>query len=125
MMSKGRGMGKGASGFKMPVGGGGGMGGMLQQIQKLQEEMMKTQEELGQETVSVTAGGGAITIVVTGQQHIESIQIDPEVVDPQDVEMLQDLMVAAVNEAIQKSREMAAQRLGGLTGGLNIPGLGL
>ncbi len=125
MMSKGRGMGKGGGGFKMPGGGGGGMGGMFQQIQKLQEEMMKTQEELGQETVSVTAGGGAITIVVTGQQHIESIQIDPEVVDPQDVEMLQDLMVAAVNEAIQKSREMAAQRLGSLTGGLNIPGLGL
>ncbi len=123
-MSKGRGMGRGGGGFKMPASGG-GMGGMLQQIQKLQEEMLKTQEELGQETISVTAGGGAITIVVTGQQRIESIKIDPEVVDPEDVEMLQDLIVAAVNEAIEKSREMAAQRLGSLTGGLNIPGLGL
>lgn len=122
-MSKGRGMGRGGGGFKMPTGG--GMGGMLQQIQKLQEEMLKTQDELGQETVSVTAGGGAITVVVTGQQHIESIKIDPEVVDPEDTEMLQDLIVAAVNEAIEKSREMAAQRLGSLTGGLNIPGLGL
>ena len=121
-MSKGKGMGRG--GFKMPGGGGGGMGGMLQQIQKLQEEMLKTQEELGQETVSATVGGGAVTVVVTGQQHLESIEINPEVVDPDDVEMLQDLIVAAVNEAIEKSREMAAQRLGSLTGGLNIPGLG-
>ncbi len=123
-MSKGRGMGRGGGGFKMPAGGG-GLGGMLQQVQKLREEMLKTQEELGQETLSVTAGGGAITVVVTGHQRIESIKIAPEVVDPEDVEMLQDLIVAAVNEAIEKSREMAAQRLGSLAGGLNIPGLGL
>ena len=121
-MAKGR----GGRGFRMPGGGGGGgTGGMMQQIQKLQEEMVKTQEELGQETVSVTVGGGAITVVITGQQHIESIQIDPEVIDPEDVEMLQDLVVAAVNEAVEKSREMAAERLGKLTGGLDIPGLGL
>ena len=122
-MAKGR----GGRGFRMPGGGGGGggMGGMMQQVQKLQEEMAKTQEELGQETVSVTVGGGAITVVITGQQHIESIQIDPEVIDPEDVEMLQDLVVAAVNEAVEKSREMAAERLGELTGGLDIPGLGL
>ena len=123
-MAKGR----GGRGFRMPGGGGGGGGtggGMMQQIQKLQEEMAKTQEELGQETVSVTVGGGAITVVITGQQHIESIQIDPEVIDPEDVEMLQDLVVAAVNEAVEKSREMAAERLGKLTGGLDIPGLGL
>jgi len=117
-------MGRGGGGFKMPAGGG-GLGGMLQQVQKLREEMLKTQEELGQETLSVTAGGGAITVVVTGHQRIESIKIAPEVVDPEDVEMLQDLIVAAVNEAIEKSREMAAQRLGSLAGGLNIPGLGL
>lgn len=121
-MAKGR----GGHGFRMPGGGGGGgTGGMMQQIQKLQEEMVKTQEELGQETVSVTVGGGAITVVITGQQHVESIQIDPDVIDPEDVEMLQDLVVAAVNEAVEKSREMAAERLGKLTGGLDIPGLGL
>jgi len=124
--SKGKTMGRGGGGFRMPGGsGGGGMGGMLQQIQKLQEEMLRTQEELGQELVTVTAGGGAITVSLTGQQHIDSIKIAPEVVDPEDVEMLQDLIVAAVNEAIEKSKEMAAQRMGGLTGGLNIPGLGL
>jgi len=117
---------RGSGGFRMPGGGsGGGMGGMMQQVQKMQEEMMKTQEELGQETVSVTVGGGAITVVITGQQHVESIEIEPEVVDPEDVEMLQDLVVAAVNEAIEKSREMAAERLAKVTGGLDIPGLGL
>jgi DNA-binding YbaB/EbfC family protein len=120
-MAKGR----GAGGFRMPGGGRGGMGGMMQQVQKLQEDMLKTQEELGQETVEATVGGGAVSVVITGKQHIESVRIDPEVVDPDDVEMLQDLIVAAINEAIEKSREMAAERLGKLTGGLDIPGLGL
>lgn len=96
---------------------------MLQQLQKLQEEMVKTQEALGDETVTVTAGGGAITVVISGHQKIQSITIEPEVVDPDDVEMLQDLVVAAVNEAIDKSQQMASDRLGALTGGLNIPGL--
>jgi nucleoid-associated protein EbfC len=123
-MAKGKGMAKGmggtGGGFRMP--GGGGQGGMLQQIQKLQEEMAKTQESLSQETLTVTAGGGAVTIVITGQQVIQSIQINPEVLTD-DVEMVQDLIVAAVNEAIEKSREMAAKRMGSLTGGLSIPGL--
>lgn len=118
-MAKGKGMARGN--FALPGGG----AGMLQQIQKLQQELLKTQEALGEETIDVTAGGGAITVVITGQQRIESIRIDPEVVDPEDVEMLQDLIVAAVNEAIEKSREMAAERMSGLTGGLNLPGLGL
>jgi len=96
---------------------------MLQQLQKLQEEMVKTQEALGDETVTVTAGGGAITVVISGHQKIQSITIDPEVVDPEDVEMLQDLVMAAVNEAIDKSQQLAAERLGALTGGLRIPGL--
>ncbi len=96
---------------------------MLQQLQKLQEEMVKTQEALGDETVTVTAGGGAITVVISGHQKIQSITIEPEVVDPDDVEMLQDLVTAAVNEAIDKSQQLAADRLGALTGGLNIPGL--
>ena len=96
---------------------------MLQQLQKLQEEMVKTQEALGDETVTVTAGGGAITVVISGHQKIQSITIEPEVVDPDDVEMLQDLVMAAVNEAIDKSQQLAADQLGALTGGLNIPGL--
>lgn len=96
---------------------------MLQQLQKLQEEMVQTQEALGDETVTVTAGGGAITVVISGHQKIQSITIAPEVVDPDDVEMLQDLVTAAVNEAIEKSQQLAADRLGALTGGLNIPGL--
>jgi DNA-binding YbaB/EbfC family protein len=102
---------------------GGGGGAMLQQLQKLQEEMAKTQEALGDETVTVTAGGGAITIVISGHQKIQSITIDPEVVDPNDVEMLQDLVMAAVNEAIDRSQQLATDRLGDLTGGLSIPGL--
>jgi DNA-binding YbaB/EbfC family protein len=105
--------------------GGPQMGGMLQQIQKLQEDMVKTQESLGDETVTVTAGGGAIKITITGQQELQQVVIDPDVVNPEDVEMLQDLIVAAVNEAIEQSKNMAAERLGALTGGLNLPGLGL
>ena len=96
---------------------------MLQQLQKLQEEMVQAQEALGDETVTVTAGGGAITVVISGHQKIQSITIEPEVVDPDDVEMLQDLVTVAVNEAIDKSQQLAADRLGALTGGLNIPGL--
>jgi DNA-binding YbaB/EbfC family protein len=96
---------------------------MLQQLQKVQEEMVKTQEALGEETVTVTAGGGAITVVISGHQKIQSITIEPEVVDPDDVEMLQDLVLAAVNEAIDKSQKLASDRLGALTGGLSIPGL--
>jgi len=116
-MSKGRGKGP-----MMPRGGG-GSAGMMQQIQKLQEEMTKAQEELGQETVEVSVGGGTVTVVMTGQQQVRSIQIAPEVVDPEDIEMLQDLVTAAVNEAIEKSQGLAAERLGGLAGGLNLPGL--
>jgi nucleoid-associated protein EbfC len=103
---------------KMSLGG----GGMLGQIQKLQADMMKAQEALAEETLEVTAGGGAITIVVTGQQRVKSIKLQPEVVDPADLDMLQDLLVAAVNEAIERSQAYAAQKLQGLTGGLGIPG---
>jgi DNA-binding YbaB/EbfC family protein len=114
-MAKGKG-----KGMRLPKGMG---GGMAQQLQKLQQEMIETQEALGNEILEVTAGGGAITVRITGHQRIQSISIDPEVVDPEDVEMLQDLIVAAVNEAIEKSQNMAAERLGGLTGGLGLPGL--
>jgi DNA-binding YbaB/EbfC family protein len=100
-----------------------GGAGMIKQLQKLQEDMAKTQEALAQEPLTVTAGGGAVTIVITGNQHIQSIALKPEIVDPADVEMLQDLIVAAVNEAIEASQKYAADKLQGLTGGLNIPGL--
>ena len=110
--------------MKQRGGFGGGMGGgMLGQIQKLQQEMTKAQEALADETIEVTAGGGVITIVVTGNQRVKSIKLQPEVVDPTDLEMLQDLLVAAVNEAIERSQTHAAQKLQGLTGGLGIPGL--
>lgn len=105
-----------------PMPGGANMGGMMQQIQKMQQEMMKAQEELADETVEVTAGGGMVTIVITGHQRIQSITLKPEVVDPDDLEMLQDLLVAAVNQAVEQSQAMAAERLEGLTGGLNLPG---
>ncbi len=104
----------------------GQMGGMLQMVQQLQEEMAKTQESLADETLSVTAGGGAIEVTITGQQRLTSVKIDPDVVDPEDIEMLQDLIVAAVNEAIERSQALAAEQLSALTGGLGLPpGLGL
>lgn len=102
---------------------GGGMGNIAQQIQQMQSEMLKAQEALADEIVEVSAGGGAVTIVITGHQEIRSISLKPEVVNPEDIEMLQDLLVAAINQAVQQSQAMAAQRLEGLTGGLNLPGL--
>src|SRR5512137_2375754 len=113
-MSKFRGGGRGFGGPQM------GGAGMMKQLQKLQEEMAKTQEALAEETLTVTAGGGAVTIVITGNQRIRSITLKPEIVNADDIEMLQDLIVAAVNEAIQTH---AAGRLQGLTGGLGLPGL--
>jgi nucleoid-associated protein EbfC len=92
-------------------------------LQQMQERLMKAQEELGNETVEGTAGGGAIKILMTGHQKVQSVTIDPEVVDPGDVEMLQDLMAAAINEAVSRSHELASKRLGALTGGMKIPGL--
>lgn len=105
--------------------GGGQQRQMMQQLQKLQEEMLKAQEELGQETVEVTVGGGVVRVVMTGHQKLQTVEIDRDVLDPDDVEMLQDLIVAAINEAVEKSQEMAADRMSAFTGGLNIPGLGL
>jgi len=96
---------------------------VMQQVQKLQEEMLEAQEALGEETITATAGGGAVTVVMTGQQRVQSISIAPEVVDPDDVGMLEDLVTAAVNEALQRSQELATERLGALAGGLRIPGL--
>jgi len=109
----------------VPKFGGGGQsgGGMAQKIQELQQQMLDTQAALEDEVMEVTAGGGAITVEITGRQKINNITIDPEVIDPDDVEMLQDLIVAAVNEAIEKSQAMASEKMDSLTGGLNVPGL--
>ena len=105
-------------------GAGGGMGNIMKQAQKMQKDMAKLQEELELRTLEVTAGGGAITVIVTGKKEIQEIKIKPEVVDPDDVEMLQDLIVAAVNEAIRKADEMVNSEMGKITGGLgNMPGL--
>lgn len=100
-----------------------GQRGMMQQVQELQAKVLETQEALAEETVTVTVGGGAVTVVMTGHQKIQSITIDPEVLDPDDVEMLQDLITAAVNGAVEQSRELAALRMNALTGGLQLPGL--
>ena len=100
-----------------------GMGNMMKQAQKLQSKMMKLQEELEQKTVEATAGGGMIKVVANGRQQVVSIEIEKEVVDPDDIEMLQDLITAAVNEALRKSREMVTEEMSKLTGGIQIPGL--
>jgi nucleoid-associated protein EbfC len=100
-----------------------GMGNMMKQAQKLQAKMLKMQEELGERTVETSAGGGMISVVANGRQQIVSISIDREVVDPDDVEMLQDLILAAVNDALNKAQEMVAGEMGKLTGGFNIPGM--
>ncbi|WP_334110603.1 YbaB/EbfC family nucleoid-associated protein [Thermodesulfitimonas autotrophica] len=96
---------------------------MMKQVQKLQGQIAKLQEELGAKTAEATAGGGAVRAVVNGRQELVALEIRPEVVDPDDVEMLQDIIVAAVNEALRESREMVAREMGKLTGGLGIPGL--
>jgi len=100
-----------------------GMGNMMKQAQKLQSQMMKLQEELADKTVESSSGGGMVTVVANGRQQIVSIQIENEVVDPDDVEMLQDLILAAINDALAKAQEMVSSEMGKLTGGLNIPGL--
>lgn len=96
----------------------------LRQAQQLQARLTKAQEELESETIEATAGGGVISVVVTGKLKLQSIKIDPETVVPDDVEMLEELVLAAVNEGLQKAQNLAQEKLGGLTGGLNIPGLG-
>ena len=97
----------------------------LQQIKALQEKMAQLQEELSQKTVESSAGGGMVTVVVNGRQEIVKISIDPQVVDPEDVEMLEDLVLAAVNDALHKAQQLIASEMSKLAGGLNIPGLNL
>jgi hypothetical protein len=96
---------------------------MMKQVKKMQEQMLKAQEELGNKTVEGTAGGGAVTVTATGHRKITRIVIKPEAVDPDDVEMLQDLVLTAVNDALAKAEQLAEQDMGKLTAGLKIPGL--
>ena len=108
------------------MGGMGGMGGgnmqnMIRQAQKMQADMMKAQEELETKTYEAAAGGGVVSAVVSGKKELVSVTIDPEAVDPDDVEMLQDLIVAAVNEAMRKAVDDAASQMSRLTGGMNLP----
>ena len=103
--------------------GGKGLQDLLKQAQKMQKKMMESQEALSQKTVEASAGGGMVKVVMNGNQELISMKIEKEVVDPDDVEMLEDLIIAAVEEAMQKVKEMVEQEMSGLTGGIKIPGL--
>lgn len=101
----------------------GGIGNIMKQAQQMQRKMAEMQEELANKTVEASAGGGMVTAVVSGKQQLVDLKIEPAAVDPDDVEMLQDLVTAAVNEAIKQSQQMAQEEMSKITGGLNIPGL--
>ena len=121
-------MAKGSGGWRTPGSGGGGSGGLdprkAQDLQsKLMEGLMKAQEDLANSTVEASAGGGAIKVVMKGDQKVQAITLSPEIVDPEDVEMLQDLLIVAINEALEKVQGLQSQLMGGLTGGIKIPGL--
>jgi nucleoid-associated protein EbfC len=102
---------------------GGGLGDIMKQAQKMQQELLRIQEELATKTVEATSGGGMVTVVVSGRLELMSIKIEKDVVDPGDIEMLQDLVMAAVNEGIAKAQEMTKTEMAKVTGGLPIPGL--
>jgi nucleoid-associated protein EbfC len=99
----------------------GNMGKMMKQIQKMQNDMLKMQEEIKSRTLEATSGGGVVRVVVTGQKEVESLFIDPQAVDLEDLEMLQDMVVAAVNEGLRKVEEMIAEEMKKITGGMNLP----
>lgn len=111
---------------RLPQGMGGGPGNMnqmIRQAQKMQEEMAKAQEELNAKEYVTTSGGGMIEVTITGKKELKSVKLKPEVVDPEDIEMLEDLIVAAVNEAVRTAEEDSAKRMERITGGLNVPGM--
>lgn len=110
-------------GFPRGMGGGANMNQMIKQAQKMQEQMLKMQEEMESKTYEAAAGGGAVKVVLDGKRELKEVILSPEVVDPDDIEMLQDLIVAAVNEGMRKVDEESSSQLGSITGGLNIPGL--
>lgn len=99
------------------------MNNMMKQAQKLQKKMLEAQQDLATKTVEASSGGGMVKVVANGAQKIESLVLEKEIVDPEDIEMLQDLVLAAVNDALKKSQEMVSAEMGKLTGGMNIPGL--
>lgn len=111
-----------AKGFNRPTGGRMGGGNMMQQLRAMQEQLQAAQAQLAEETVTATVGGGAIKITMTGDQHCKSVEINPEVLQDADADMLQDLILSAINLALEQSRQLAAERLGPLAGGL--PGFG-
>ncbi|ONK23166.1 YbaB/EbfC family nucleoid-associated protein [Bacillus sp. VT-16-64] len=100
----------------------GNMQGMMKQMQKMQKKMAKAQEELGEKKIEGTAGGGMVTVIVSGHKEVLEVKIDEEVVDPDDIEMLQDLVLAATNDALKKAEELTSQTMGQFTKGLNLPG---
>ncbi len=110
-------------GFPRGMGGGGNMNQMLKQAKKMQEQMMKMQEEMEEKVYEVASGGGAVKVKVSGKRELMEIKINPDVVDPDDVEMLEDLIMAAVNEGLRKADASSSDEFSKLTGGLNIPGL--
>jgi DNA-binding YbaB/EbfC family protein len=101
------------------------MNQMMKQVQKMQRDMLAAQEQLAKETVTSSAGGGMVTATITGDLVLKDITIDPDAIDPEDPELLQDMVMAAVNEALRQAQEMAATKMGGLTGGLDLGGMGL
>ena len=101
------------------------MANMMKQVQKMQAEMMAAQEQLKHETVEASAGGGMVTVKMSGELELKELKIDADAIDPEDPEMLQDMVQAAVNEAIRASQELAANKMGGLTGGMDLGSLGL
>ena len=101
----------------------GGMGNLFKQAQQMQQKMARLQEELGQRTVEASVGGGMVSVTVNGKNEVLSLKIEPQAVDPDDVEMLEDLVLAGVNEALRKSQEMISDEMSKLTGGMKIPGL--
>jgi nucleoid-associated protein EbfC len=104
-------------------GGMGNMQNMMKQMQKMQKKMAEAQEELGEKKIEGTAGGGMVTVIVTGHKEIVEVNIKPEVVDPDDIEMLQDLVLAATNDALKKAEELTNQTMGQFTKGMNLPGM--
>ena len=116
-------MGKGMRAGKKPSMGGGSMQKQLQQMQAMQRKMEALQEEIEEKEMTTTAGGGAVTVTINGKKEITDLQLKPEIVDPEDIEMLQDLIMVAVNEGIRQIEEMSNAEMSKLTGGLGIPGL--
>lgn len=108
---------------RIPMGMGGNMNNMIKQAQKMQQNMLKMQEEMESEEFEASAGGGAVTVKMSGKKELTAVSIKPEAVDPDDVEMLEDLILTAVNDVLSKVDEMNTKKMGAITGGLNIPGM--